>query len=99
MFDIYVDKLTYVIYYLAKSFSQIISQFILYCPGTDTADLDPFLVSKFNLPIKGEALLSKLKGNALKYFKCINGFLQRVYSRELSELNPELSQTINQIKN
>ena len=94
MFDIYVDKLTYVTHDTAKSYSKMISQFILYSPGIDPTDLKPFLASKFNLPIKGGTLISKLKGNALKYFKCINGFLQRVYSSEFSELNPEYSKTI-----
>ena len=94
MFDIYVDKLTYVTHDTAKSYSKMISQFILYSPGIDPTDLEPFLASKFNLPIKGGVLISKLKGNALKYFKCINRFLQRVYSSEFSELNPEYSKTI-----
>ena len=95
MSDIYVDKLAYVTCDTAKSYSKIISQFILYSPGVDHADLKPFLAFKFNLPIKVGTLASKLKGNALKYFKCINGFLQRVYSGEFSELNPEYSKITN----
>ena len=56
-FAIIVDKLTYVIHDKAKSYSKMISQFILYSPGVDPTDLDPFLSSKFNLPIKGNALI------------------------------------------
>ena len=93
-FYIYVDKLSYVTYDTAKPYSKMISQFILYSPGVDHANLEPFLALKFNLPIKVGALASKLKGNALKYFKCINGFLQQVYSSEFSEFNPEYSKTI-----
>ena len=52
MSDIYVDKLAYVTCDTAKSYSKIISQFILYSPGVDHADLKPFLAFKFNLPIK-----------------------------------------------
>ena len=92
--DIYVDKLTNVTLDTAKSYSKMISQFILYSPGVYLTDLKSFLASKFNLLIKGGALISKLKGNALKYFKCINGFLQRIYSSEFYELNPEYSKTI-----
>ena len=33
MFDIYVDKLAYATYDTAKSYSKMISQFILYSPG------------------------------------------------------------------
>ena len=88
MFDMYVDKLIYVTYDTAKSYYKMISQFILYSFGVDSAYLEPYLGSKFNLPINGETLILKLKGNALKYFKCINWFLQRVYSSEFSELNP-----------
>ena len=33
MFDIYVDKLTYVSYNIAKSYSKMISQLILYSPN------------------------------------------------------------------
>ena len=94
MFDIYVDKLIYFTHDTAKSYSKMISQFILYSPGVDPTDLEPFLASKFNLSIKDGALISKLKGNALKYFKCINGFLKRAYSSEFSEFNPEYSKTI-----
>ena len=72
MFDIYVDKLTYVTHDKAKSYSKIISQFIIYSPGINPTDLELFLTSKFNLPIKGGALISKLKGNALKYLKLRN---------------------------
>ena len=75
MFDIYADKLTFVTHDTAKSYSKMISQFILYSPGVYLTDLEPFVVSKFNLPIKGGELISKLKGNDLKYFKCIYGFL------------------------
>ena len=85
---------TYVTHDTAKSYSKMISQFILYSPSVDPANLEPLLASKFNLPIKGRALISKLKGNALNYFKCINEFLQRVYSSEFSELNPEYSKAI-----
>ena len=56
MFDIYIDKLAYVTYDTAKSYSKMISQFILYSPGVDHADLEPFLAFKFNLPIKVGAL-------------------------------------------
>ena len=35
-----------------------------------------------------------LKGNSLKYFNCINGFLERVYSSKFSKLNPEYAKTI-----
>ena len=94
MFDIYADKLTYVTHDTAKSYSKMISQFILYSPCVDSTDLEPFVVSKFNLPIKGGALISKLKGNALKYFKRINGFFQRVFRSEFYELNLEYSKTI-----
>ena len=68
MFDMYVDKLIYVTYDTAKSYYKMISQFILYSFGVDPAYLEPFLGSKFKLPIKGEALILKLKGNSLKYF-------------------------------
>ena len=40
MFDIYVDKLTYVTHDTAKSYYKIISQFIIYPPGVDPADLE-----------------------------------------------------------
>ena len=56
--------------------------------------MEPFLASKFNLSKEGGTLKSKLKGNSLKYFNCINGFLQRVYSSEFSKLNPEYANTI-----
>ena len=56
--------------------------------------MEPFLVSKFNLSKEGGTLKSKLKGNSLKYFNCINGFLQRVYSSEFSKLNLEYAKTI-----
>ena len=42
MFDFYVDKFTYVTHDTAKSYSKIISQFILYSPGVGPADLEPF---------------------------------------------------------
>ena len=47
-----------------------------YSPGVDSADFDPFLASKFNLSKEGGILKSKLKGNSLKYFNYINGFLE-----------------------
>ena len=87
MFDMYVEQLTYITYDTAKSYSEVDSQFILYSLGVDPAYLEPFLGSKFILLIKGETLILKLKGNALKYFKCINWFYQLVYSSEFSELN------------
>ena len=68
MFDIYVDKLTYVTHDAAKSYSKMISQFILYSLDVDPTDLEPFLASKFNLPIKGGALISKLKKKRFKVF-------------------------------
>ena len=94
MFDVYVDKLTYATQATAKSYSKMISQFIYYSPGIDPADLEPFLASKFNLSKEGGTLKSKLKGNSLKYFNCINCLLQRVYSSEFSKLNPENAKTI-----
>ena len=72
----------------------MISQFILYYPGVDHADLEPFLAFKFNFQIKVGVLTSKLKGDTLKYFKYIHGFLRQVYKSEFSELNPEYSKTI-----
>ena len=56
--------------------------------------MEPFLVSKFNLSKEGGTPKSKLKGNSLKNFNCINGFLQRVYNSEFSKLNPEYAKTI-----
>ena len=75
---IYVDKLAHVNYDIVKSHSKMISQFIPYSPGVDHADLEPFLAFKFNFPVKVGALTSKLKGDALKYFKCVHWFLRRV---------------------
>ena len=57
----YVDKLIYVTYDTAKSYYKMISQFILYSLDVDPAYLEPFLDSKFNLPIKDETLILKLK--------------------------------------
>ena len=93
-FYIYVDKLAYVTYDIAKSYSKMISQFILYSPGVDHADLESFLAFKINFITKVGALTSKLKGDTLKYFKCIRGFLRRVYKSEFSELNPKYLKTI-----
>ena len=56
--------------------------------------MEPFLASKFNLSKEGGTLKSKLKANSLKYFNCINEFLERVYSSEFSKLNPEYTKTI-----
>ena len=56
--------------------------------------MEPFLASKFNLSKEGGTPKPKLKGNSLKYFNCINRFLQRVYSSEFSKLNPEYAKTI-----
>ena len=42
IFDIYTDKLTYITLDTTKSYSKIISQFILYSPDVDPADLEPF---------------------------------------------------------
>ena len=94
MFDIYANKFTYATQATAKSYSKMISQFICYSPGVDPPNLEPILASKFNLSKERGTLKSKLKGNSLKYFNCINGFLQRVYSSELSKLNPEYAKTI-----
>ena len=94
MFEIYINKLTYVNLKTAKSYSKMIIQFIYYSPGIDPHDLEPFLISKFNLPKVGGSLKSKLKGNSLKYFNCIDGFLQRVYSSEFCQINPEYADSI-----
>ena len=96
IFDIYVDKLAYVTCDTAKSYSKMISQFILYSPDVDHADLEPFLAFKFNLPIKVGALSSKLKGDTLKYFKnALMGFFSEYIVVNSLNLIPSIQRLSN----
>ena len=94
MFEIYVDKLVYVDSDTAKSYSSMISQFLLYSPGVDPKDLDRFRGFKFKLPVEGKLPKNKLKGTSIKYYRCINNFLKCIYTSEYSKLNPEFAKTI-----
>ena len=78
MFDIYVDKMNYISNKTAKSYSNIISKFMIYSPSIDPYDLDKFIRCEFNLKNTEEAQLSKLKGTALKYYNWIYSFLKHV---------------------
>ena len=94
MFEIYVDKLVYVDSDTAKSYSSMISQFLLYSPGVDPKDLDRFLCFKFKLPVEGKLPKNKLKETSIKYYRCINNFLKCIYTSEYSKLNSEFAKTI-----
>ena len=94
MFDINFDKMNYISNKTAKSYSKIISKFMIYSPSIDPYDLDKFIQCEFNLKNTEEAQHSKLKGTALKYYKWIYSFLKHVYSSQFSALNPEFSKDI-----
>ena len=94
MFDIYIDKMNYISNKTAKSYSKIISKFMIYSPSIDPYDLDKFILCEFNLKNTEEAQQSKLKGTTLKYYNWIYSFLKHVYISHFSALHPEFSKDI-----
>ena len=94
MFDIYINKLTYVSYDTAKSYSKMISEFVMYSPEICPDDLTTFLKNKIKLSKRRGTFKSQLQGTSLKYYRCIDGFLRRVYDSGYSVLYPKYVESI-----
>ena len=87
MFDIYLCKMRQINHKTAKFYWNAISKFMIYSPSLNPDELKPFLRKKFYLNKTCGSLKNNLKGTALKYYHCLNGFLKRVYVSEYSKLN------------
>ena len=91
MFEIFADKMRHIKDSTIRFYAHIICQFIIYSPSVDPNDVEGFIMFKFKLNKKSGILKSRLKGNALNYYKCINRFLAIIYSSEYSVLCPEFA--------
>ena len=94
MFDIYIQKMDALEYETAKSYAKMISEFVMFSSWLNPNYLEQFLTLKFNLSKEGGSLISSVKGTPLKYNRCIDSFIKRVYSSSYSSLNPVYSQNI-----
>ena len=81
-------------YETTKSYAKMISEFVMFSSGVNQNDLEQFLTLRFNLSKEGGSLISSVKGTPLKYYRCIDNFLNRVFSSPYSSLNPVYSQNI-----
>ena len=75
MFEIFTDKMRHIQDSTIRFYAHIICQFVIYLPSVDTNDVECFIMFKFKLNKKSGILKSRLKGNALSYYKCIDRFL------------------------
>ena len=91
MFKIFEDKMRHIQDSTIRFYAHVICQFIIYSPSVDPNDVEGFIMFKFKLNKKSGILKSRLKGNDLNYYKCINRFLAIIYSSDFSVLCPEFS--------
>ena len=75
MFEIFADKMRHIKDSTIRFYAHIICQFIIYSSSVDPNDVEGFIMLKFKLNKKSGIIKSRLKENALNYYKCIKKIL------------------------
>ena len=69
--EYYTNKMKHINPKTQKSYSRIISQFLVYSPSFDPDDLKSFIWLKFGYPKINDTGKENFKGAALNYYYCI----------------------------